>query len=117
SKTRTGNTIASSTSCKPRSSRLKEDIFRIRSRDIVEALSVEHRFYNWRTRIGRSARVVKAATDDDAGTNVFSLDVTTVAATDFGSEEEGTKMVDLHGSAAIPNVAYLHNWKQHHTSA
>ena len=80
-------------------------------------LSVEHRFYNWRTRIGRSARVVKATADDDAGTNVFSLDVATVAATDFGSEEEGTEMVDLHGSAAIPDFAYIHNWKQHHTSA
>src|SRR6476469_10955163 len=113
----TGNAIASSTSCKPRSSRLKEDILRILSRDMIAALSIEHRLYNGWTRIGWRGRVVVATTDDDTGTNVFSLDVTAVSAGDLASQEESTEMIDLHGRAPISNFAYLHNRKQYHSSA
>ena len=74
-------------------------------------LSVEHRFYDWRTGVRRAERVVNTAADDDAGTDVFSLDVASITTANLASQEEGAKMVDLDGGATTVNFAYLHNWK------
>jgi hypothetical protein len=77
----------------------------------IKALSVEHRLYNWRTRIKRSGRIVNATTNDDGGTNIFSLYVEATAASNLASQEESAEMVDLDGGATVLNLVYLHYWQ------
>src|SRR5687767_9322086 len=112
-----GNAMANSTSCRPRSSRLKDVTLLIRVRLIGVSSSVENWFRNRRARICSVGRIVFTITNHHSYADIFSLQIATVAALYLTAKEEGPEVINLYGGAPAVELALFDNRNQDHSPA
>src|SRR6266536_713483 len=80
------------------------------------SLSIDYRFDNRWTWIGRGIWIVIATANNYARTNVFDLDWAAIAAGNLGSEKECSEVIDLDVGAATTEFSRINKRNQNHTT-